>query len=82
MDAKGLIDGHVRTKLEDTFGKAVAMMIMATATTAARVPLMEPSLDEYLRLVDCVCDDPRVQDMWGKAGSQAAREQWRSLARG
>lgn len=78
-EPKVLIDQHVVTRLEDSFGKAVALMIMASANRAANVPVMSPSSEDFLRLVDAVCDDQRVVDMWGRAGSQAAREQWRRL---
>ncbi|MBE0475886.1 MAG: hypothetical protein IBX62_02145 [Coriobacteriia bacterium] len=79
MELKPLIDGQVRRKLEDTFGSAVAVMIMASATNAAAVPIMDPSREDFLRLVDAVCRDQRVLDMWGKAGAEDAARAWKEL---
>ena len=80
MEIKSLIDEHVRPKLEDSFGKALAMMIFASATNTARVPIIDPDREDFMRLVDAVCADQRVVDMWGKAGAQDAARSWRALA--
>lgn len=80
MDVRSIIDEHVRGKLEDSFGKAVAMMIFASATTSAGVPIIEPGREDYMRLVEAICADPRVVDMWGRTGAQDTARSWRSLA--
>lgn len=79
MEVKAIIDAHVRAKLEDSFGKAMATFIMASATNAANVPIVEPGREDFLRLVDAVCGDQRVVDMWGRAGAQDAARTWRAL---
>lgn len=79
MGYKELIDAQIRHKLEDSFGKALATLIMMAASNAARVPIIEPTREDYLRLVDAVCRDQRVLDMWGHSGASAAADQWRRL---
>lgn len=76
---KELVDRHVRRRLEESFGKAMAMMIMASATTAAHTPVMGFAREDYKRLVEAVCCDQRVVDMWGAAGAADARREWMLL---
>lgn len=80
LDYKSLIDAHVRQALGDSFGGAVGTMIFASASNAANVPIHELDRDGYLRLVDAVCTDQRVLDMWGEMGAADRRRQWRDLA--
>lgn len=79
MEIKALIDAHVKRKLEDSFGKALAMMIVATATNEARVPIIDPTREDFLRLVDAVCCDQRVLDMWGRVAAEDTARAWRAL---
>lgn len=79
MDVSEAINDHVRKRLEDSFGKAVAMLIMMSATTSARVPTGDLNPGEYRRLVDAICCDQRVLDMWGDSGVQQARNYWEGL---
>lgn len=58
-----------RAKLESTFGKAMAMMIVATAVRTAQVPTVGLNDQEFQRLVEACCKDQRVLDMWGAAGA-------------
>ena len=74
-----IIEVHVVGKLEDAFGKAVALMILASATRQAGVPTSELSHGEFLRLVDAICCDQRCLDMWGEAGAVQVKQQWESL---
>ncbi len=78
MDSITALD-QLRGKLESSFGKALAMMIMASASNAAGVTTVGLSNDEFLRLADAVSRDQRVVDMWGAAGAADAAEQWRTL---
>ena len=79
MDVDTAITDHVLARLEDSFGKAVAMLIMMSATTSAKLPTSELSVGEYMRLVDAICCDTRVVAMWGEAGVAQARSQWESI---
>jgi hypothetical protein len=79
VGVKELLDGNVRRKLEDSFGPAVAMMILASAHSASRVPVGLRDEDDFLRLCDAICADSRVVGMWGKAGAEQALRQWRGL---
>jgi hypothetical protein len=76
MEAKSALDDHVVRRLEDSFGKAVALLILASATREAKVPTGEMTAGEFKRLVDAICCDQRVLDMWGSAGVEQARQSW------
>ena len=78
MEAPNALD-QMRGRLEGSFGKAVAMMILASCCNAAGVSLVGIADDEFRRLVDVVSHDQRVVDMWGAAGAADAAVQWRAL---
>lgn len=80
MDYKALIDEQVKRRLEDTFGTAVAMLIVMSASNAANISIHSPSREDYMRLVDAVCADQRVKDMWGASGCIDQLSKWRALA--
>ncbi len=71
-------DEHVRGKLESSFGKAVAMLILASASNSTGVSTMGIEEYEYERLCEAIAKDQRVIDMWGVSGAQDALEQWKS----
>ena len=79
MGYKALVEQHVRHRLENTFGKALAIMIIASANIAANVPVMDLDRNDYLRLVEAVCSDQRVIDLWGVAGAADALREWSRL---
>lgn len=79
MAVKDAIDSHVRHRLEDTFGKALAMLIFMAATNESKAPTIDPSRDDYMRLVESICRDKRVLDMWGSSGASDALRQWQAL---
>lgn len=78
METAAAMDA-LRTKLESTFGKAMAMMILASASVSARVPTTAPSKADFEKLVDAACRDQRVLDMWGSAEAADVSVQLRSL---
>jgi hypothetical protein len=78
-DVDTALNEHVMRKLEDSFGKAVAMMIFASAIRAAGVPTGELTVGEYRRLVGAICCDQRCIDMWGDAAAEETRVQWEKL---
>lgn len=73
-------DDHVRGKLESSFGKAVGMLILASASNTSGAPTMGIEADEYVKLCEAIAKDERVVDMWGVSGAQDALEQWKSAA--
>jgi hypothetical protein len=79
MEIRAALDQHVRKRLEDTFGKAVAMLIWASAHGATGISSLDPDRDGYLRLVDAICCDQRVVDMWGRSGTEHTLREWREL---
>lgn len=78
MEVLAALD-HVRRKLEDSFGKAMAMMILAAASNSTNVSTVSMSGDEFRLLIEEVCKDDRVRAMWGAAGADDAALQWKSL---
>lgn len=70
---------QLRGKLESSFGKAMAMMILASASNAIGTPTVGISDSDFVRLAEEVCRDQRVVDMWGAAGASDAASQWRQL---
>jgi hypothetical protein len=70
---------HLRSRLEGSFGKALAMLILASSCNAANVSLVAINSDEFRRLAEEVGRDQRVVDMWGAAGATDAASQWKAL---
>lgn len=70
---------QLRGKLESSFGKAMAMMILASASNSIGVSTVGMTDGDFVRLADAVCRDQRVVDMWGSAGAADAASQWRQL---
>jgi translation initiation factor 2 alpha subunit (eIF-2alpha) len=79
VDVTNALD-QMRRKLEASFGKAMAMMILAAASNSANVSTVAVSAEEFRRLVEVVSRDQRVIDMWGAAGAADAAAQWSGLA--
>lgn len=79
MDPMVALDAAVKSKLEDAFGKGIAMLIVANASNDARTPIIGLSNNNYRQLVEAICCDPRVKEMWGEAGTQAQLEEWLRL---
>jgi hypothetical protein len=78
MDCPQAMD-QLRGRLESSFGKAMAMMILASASNSIGVATVSLSTPDFQRLADAVCRDQRVIDMWGAAGAADAAAQWRQL---
>ena len=79
MDPMVALDTAVKARLEDTFGKGIAMLIVANASNDAHTPIFGLSKDDYRRLVEVICCDSRVKETWGEAGTKAQLEDWMRL---
>lgn len=79
MSVDEAVDSHVVQRLEDTFGKAVTVLIVATATRESGVPTSCLNAQEYRKFVDAICTDDRVVSMWGTAEAEAQRQMWCAL---
>jgi len=79
-DLQEAFEQNVRAKLENSFGKAVAMMILASASNTTGCSMMAIGANEYARLCEAIAKDERVIDMWGASGAQDALRQWKSAA--
>lgn len=78
MECSSALDA-LRAKLESSFGKGVAMMILASSANAADVSTIAITPDGFSRLADAVCSDQRVIDMWGAAAVADQRVQWKTM---
>jgi hypothetical protein len=81
MSPREAVDRHIRQRLEDTFGKAVATMIIASASNTSGAQTFDPSVDDFMKLATAVCKDSRVLDMWGQAGAGDALDGYKDLVR-
>lgn len=79
MDCQGAFNEHVRSKLESSFGKAVAMLILASASNASGVTTGGLDAQDYVKLCEAITRDQRVVDMWGASGAADTFVQWRAL---
>ena len=82
MTAKDAIDQHLKRRLDDTFGLAVATMIIASASRASGAHVFDPGVEDFVKLATAVCQDQRVLDMWGHAGAQDALSQYKGMVTG
>lgn len=80
MEFQTAFEQHVRARLESSFGRAVAMLIVASASNASGASTVGMDRDAYLRICEAIAGDQRVLDMWGTSGAQDARQEWASLA--
>ena len=78
MDAPQALDS-LRARLEGSFGKALAMLILASCCNNTGVSMVGISAAEFRKLAEEVGHDQRVVDMWGAAGAQDAAMQWKQL---
>jgi hypothetical protein len=78
MDCQQAVD-QLRSKLEASFGKAMTMMIVASASNAVGASTMSLTPEQFVQLADAVCRDQRVVGMWGAAGAADVAAQWRQL---
>ena len=78
MDCQQAVE-QVRSKLEATFGKAMTMMIVASASNAVGASTMSMTPEQFIGLAEAVCRDQRVVGMWGAAGAADVAAQWRQL---
>ncbi len=81
MEYQAAFENHVRTRLESSFGKAVAMLIVASASNASGANTMGMDATGYEKLCKAITSDQRVVDMWGASGAEEALRQWNSMGR-
>jgi hypothetical protein len=79
MEVREALEQHVRKRLEDSFGRAVGMLIWASADRVSGISSIDPDRAGYMRFVEAVCTDQRVVDMWGKSGADHTLAQWKVL---
>jgi len=80
MEYQEAFEQHVRAKLESSFGKAVAMLILASASNSTGASMIGIDANDYTKLCEAVAKDQRVLDMWGASGARDALRQWRTAA--
>lgn len=78
MEYQAAFEQHVRSRLESSFGKAVAMLIVAAASNSTGSNTMGLDQVSYQRLCEAISSDQRVIDMWGASGAQEALQSWKA----
>jgi hypothetical protein len=78
LDCPQALD-NLRSKLESSFGKAMAMMILISASNQLGVSTVSLTSEQFVQLAETICRDQRVVDMWGTAGAADTAAQWRQM---
>ncbi|RJQ55977.1 MAG: hypothetical protein C4521_01260 [Actinobacteria bacterium] len=79
MDVVTAIETAVKPKLEDSFGKETAMLIIMRAAASSEIPMVGLRPQHFRSLCEAICADERVRGTWGEAGSVAQLEEWNGL---
>ncbi len=79
MDVITAIETAVKPKLEDSFGKGMAMLIMMRATASTEVPMFGLRPQHFRTLVQAICEDERVREVWGSARCRAQLDEWERI---
>lgn len=66
----------VKPALEDAFGITLAANIVMVARNKSGAPVVGMNKDDYLRLIEAICQDERVIQMWGQAGTRSRLLKW------
>ena len=78
MDVVTALNSQVKPGLAETFGIAMANMIILQSSQKAGVSMMGLDNSGYAKLIDAIASDDRVTQMLGRAGAQAKRDTWTS----
>ncbi len=79
MDVVAAIETAVKPKLEDSFGKETAMLIIMRAAASTEIPMVGLRPQHFRRLVAAICEDERVRGTWGEDESLAQLQEWNQL---
>ena len=79
MDIVTALNTQVKPGLSDTFGIAMANMIILQSSQKAGVSMMGLDNTVYLKLVNAIASDERVVQLLGRAGAQTKRDMWSSI---
>jgi len=79
MDIVTALNTQVKPGLSDTFGIAMANMIILQSSQKAGVSMMGLDNTGYLKLVNAIASDERVVQLLGRAGAQTKRDMWSSI---
>lgn len=76
MDAKTIRENEIKPKLVDSFGAALASMLLTKAIAASMKGGTE---QEKLQLtIDAICTDAKVVGMWGGMRINQLKSEWLS----
>ncbi len=79
MNVVTALETVVKPKLDDSFGRGIAMLIILNASREGNLTLIELDKDSYCTLIEKICCDPRVVKMWGEDGCKKQYETWLGL---
>ncbi len=78
MDAGAAVQ-QVKKELESTFGGTMANTILSMARTKVKAPLIGMTKDDYQRMIEAICTDPKVGQMLGASGAKEKLNKWKGL---
>ncbi|HEX3031890.1 MAG TPA: hypothetical protein VHS59_06560 [Bacillota bacterium] len=78
MDTNSAVQ-QIKKDLDTTFGATLASTLLSMARTKAKAPLIGMTKDDYLRLVDTLCTDKKVEQMLGASGVKEKQRKWKDL---
>lgn len=70
---------QIKKDLDTTFGATLATTILTIARTKSKAPLIGMSKEDYIRMVDTLCTDKKVEQMLGASGLKEKQRKWKGL---
>lgn len=70
---------EIKKELTTVFGEGLSARILFTARDKSNAPIVGLNAEKYLALVDALCSDERIKDMWGDFAVKGKRSRWVTL---
>ncbi len=82
MRGNKVIEEHIKPRLDDSFGRGMTMLIMMSSSKVANVSLVNIDDLDCRKLIQAICEDKRVIDMWGEAMAKERLREWERVLSG
>lgn len=77
MEPFSALQQVVKPDLEAAFGKGLASTILMGARSKSGAPLVGLNKEQFLSLINCICQDSRVKNLWGTTGITERLNKWK-----
>ena len=71
----------IKAELDNVFGSGLTARILMSARNKANAPIVDMNKEDLEKVIDAICSDERVTEMWGIAGIQERKKRWRESLR-